>query len=237
MPRGVYALAALVSCVVSAAEEPPAPASQQSILPVREVGIGFGLGLELTPDGWNGRQATTNGLLRLQVAWAPLDWLEISFFMPGVSVLLGTRQRDEVLLSGGIDAMGYGSVEGFIVVPAAGVSYRHWFSSATSLGVSGNFRGQYSKVEPLQELSGSVFLTQTVGGVVSFNLALGAAGWPSDSFALTFGSARLGTRNLPLFRVHLSDVWSFDLDARLILRLSPQTLVAQQYVMGFTAIW
>jgi hypothetical protein len=32
-------------------------------------------------------------------------------------------------------------------------------------------------------------------------------------------------------------VWSFDLDARLILRLSPQTLVAQQYVVGFTAIW
>jgi hypothetical protein len=232
----VCVLVALLSGAVSAAERVP-PASQETILPAHAVGVGFGLGLELRPDGWNGHAATTDGLLRVQVAWAPLDWLEISFLMPGVSVLLGTRHRDEVMLSADIDALGYDSFRGFIVVPAAGAGYRHWFSGTTSLGLSGTWRGEYSKSAPAQELSGNVFLTQTIDGVVSFNLALGAAGWPSDSFALTFGSGRLGTRNLPLFRVHLSDVWSFDLDARLILRLSPQTLVAQQYVVGFTAIW
>ncbi|HEY1906647.1 MAG TPA: hypothetical protein VGG91_11435 [Myxococcaceae bacterium] len=220
MPKWGCVLAVLLSCAASAAKPQP-PASQETILPAHQVGVGFGLGLELTPDG-----STGHGLLRLMVAWSPLDCLEISFFTPGVSVLLGSRLKDEVVLSGGIDGFGYDSVGGFIVVPAAGVGYRHWFSSATSLGVSGNWRGEYGKVEPVLELSGNVFLTQTVGGVVSFNLALGAAGWPSNPFALTFGSGRLGIRNLPLFRVHLSDVWSFDLDARLILRLSPQTLVA-----------
>jgi len=236
MPKRGCVLAVLLSCAASAAESQP-PASQETILPAHQIGVGFDLGIELTPDGWNGHLATTPGLLRLLVAWAPLDWLEISFMTPGVSVLLGSRQRDEVVLSGGIDGFGYGSVEGFIVVPAAGVGYRHWFSSTTSLGVSGLWRGEYSKVEPVQELSGNVFFTQTVAGVVSFNLALGVGGWSSDPFALTFGSARLGARSLPLFRVHLSEVWSFDLDARLILRLSPQTLVAQQYLVGFTAIW
>lgn len=231
-----WVLAVLLSCAVSAEERQP-PASQESILPKHQVGVGLGLGLEILPDGWNGNAARTNGLLDLMVAWAPLDWLEISFLMPGVSVLLGSRQHDEVVLSGGILGVGYGSIEGFIVVPTVGVGYRHWFSGATSLGLGANWHGEYSKVDPVLELSGNVFLTHTIGGVVSFNLSVGAAGWPSDPFALTFGSGRLGTRNLPLFRVHLSEVWSFDLDARLILRLSPQTLAAQQYIVGFTAIW
>jgi hypothetical protein len=152
-------------------------------------------------------------------------------------VLLGTRDRDEVVLSAGLDGIGYGSVEGLIVIPSISAGYRHWFSGATSFGVTGSWRGEYSKLAPVLEVAGSAFLTHTIGGVVSFNLALGASGWPSQPFALTLGSARLGTRSLALFRVHLSPVWSFDLDARLILRLHPDTLVAQQYLVGFTAIW
>ncbi|HEY1335549.1 MAG TPA: hypothetical protein VGF31_14905 [Myxococcaceae bacterium] len=197
----------------------------------------FGLGPEFTPDGWNGHASSSNGLLRLQVAWAPLDWLEVSFLLPGASVLLGARHHDEVVLTAALDGIGYGSVEGLIVVPSVVAGYRHWFSDATSIGVTASWRGEYSQLSPVLELGGSVFLTHTFGGVVSFNLALGASGWPSEPFALTFGSARLGTRSLPLFRVHLSPVWSFDLDARLILRLHPDTLVAQQYIIGFTAIW
>jgi len=82
-----------------------------------------------------------------------------------------------------------------------------------------------------------VFFTHTLQGLVSFNVTFGAVGWPSDVFALTFGSGRLGLRYLPLVRFHLSPVWSLDLDARLSLRLHPHTLVAQQYLVGFTAVW
>ena len=236
MKSRMWILAALLGCATSAAED-LAPASQESILPLHTVGVGFALGPELTPEGWNGHASASNGLLRLQVAWAPLEWLEVSFLLPGVSVLLGTREHDEWVLSAGLDGIGYGSVEGLIVVPSVVAGYRHWFSSTTSTGVTGSWRGEYSKLAPVLELGGSVFLSHTIGGVVSFNLALGASGWPSDPFALTFGSTRLGTRPLPLFRVHLSPVWSFDLDARLILRLHPDTLLAQQYLLGFTAIW
>ncbi len=140
------------------------PASQESLLPLHAVGVGFGLGVELTPEGWNGSASGTNGLLRLQIAWSPLDWLEVSFLMPGASVLLGKRLRDEVVLGAGIDGIGYGSVERFIVVLSVGAGYRHWFSGTTSLGVSGSWRGQYSQVSPVLELGGSVFFTHTLPG-------------------------------------------------------------------------
>jgi hypothetical protein len=214
------------------AERTP-PAAQQSILPLHAVGFSFGLGVEFKPSGSD----DANGLLNLNVAWSPLDWLEISFLLPGASVLLGTRNEDEVVLSAGLDGIGYGSVEGFIFVPSVGAAYRHWFSAASSLGVTARWASQYSKAAAQPELAGSVFVTHTFGQVVSINLAIGGAGWPSDSSGLTFGSARLGVRSLPLIRVQLSPVWSIDLDARLTLRLQPSTATAEQVVLGFSAIW
>ena len=201
------------------------------------MGVSFGLGVELTPFGSCGSISDANGLLRLSVAWSPLDWLEISFLLPGASVLLGTRNEDEVLLSTGLDGIGYGSVEGLILVPSVGAAYRHWFSGATSLGVTARWASEYSRAPPQPKLGGSVFVTQTFAQVVSLNLAVGAVGWPSDFFSLSLGSALLGFRGLPLVRVHLSPVWSIDLDAQLTFRLHPTFTTAQQYLLGFSAIW
>jgi len=86
-------------------------------------------------------------------------------------------------------------------------------------------------------LTASVFVTHTFGEVVSLNFAVGAAGWPSGSSGLTFGSPRVGVRSLPLLRVQLSRVWSLDIDVQLLLRLQPTAATAQQYVLGFTGIW
>ncbi len=213
------------------------PAAQQSILPLHDVGVSFGLGLELTPSGSGTGISDANGLLRLNVAWSPLDWLEISFVLPGVSVLLGTRNEDEVVLSTGLDGIGYGSLEGLVVIPSVGAAYRHWFSGATSLGVTARWASQYSRAPPQPVLTGSVFVTQTFAQVVSLNLAIGGVGWPSDFSGLTLGSAPLGVRSPPLVRVHLSPVWSIDLDARLTFRLQPTFTTAQQYLLGFSAIW
>ena len=211
------------------------PAAQQSILPLHDVGVSFGLGLQLTPGIGI---SDPSGLLRLNVAWSPLDWLEISFLLPGASVLLGTRNEDEVVLSTGLDSIGYGSVEGLVLVPSVGAAYRHWFSGATSLGVTARWASQYSRdLPPEPKIGGTVFVTQTFAQVVSFNLAIGGVGWPSDFFSLTLGSAFLGVRGLPLVRVHLSPVWSIDLDAQLTFRLQPSFTTAQQYLLGFSAIW
>ncbi|MGZ6132716.1 MAG: hypothetical protein ACXWLF_11850 [Myxococcaceae bacterium] len=208
------------------------PAAQQSILPVHDVGLTFGLGVKIPDSG-----ADPSGLLRLSVAWSPLDWLEISFPLPGAAVLLGTRNGDEVVLSACVDGVGYGSEEGLIIVPFVGAAYRHWFSSATSLGVTARWVGQYSKSPPQRELGGSVFVTHTFGEAVSLNFAVGAAGWPSGPSGLTFGSGRVGVRSLPLLRIQLNRVWSLDIDAQLLLRLQPTAATAQQYVLGFTGIW
>jgi hypothetical protein len=213
-------------------EDTAPPAAQQSILPVHDVGVTFALGIEIPASS-----SAANGVLRLNVAWSPLDWLEISFLLPGVSVLLGTRNGDEVVLSAGVDGIGYGSLEGFIIVPSVGAAYRHWFSGATSLGVTVRWASEYSKSPAQQELGGTAFITHTFGQAISLNFAIGGAGWPSDSSWLTFGSPRVGVRSLPLLRLHLSPVWSIDVDARLALRLQPTGATSQQYLLGFSAIW
>lgn len=242
MPRSLFALALLLSVAADAqpagSPEPAGkpPGAQESILPAHDVGVSFGLGFELTPSGYG--TTITNGVLRLNVAWAPLDWLEVSFLLPGVGVLLGTRHADEVLLSAGLDGIGYGSVEGLIVVPSADAAYRHWFSSETSLGASARWSSRYSQIPPQHQLTGSVFITHTFGKVVSLNFAVGGTRWwPSHWSGLILGSGRLGFRSLPLFRVHLSPGWTIDLDAQLTLWLHPETRTEQQYLLGFTAIW
>ena len=208
------------------------PAAQQSILPVHDVGISVGLGVQIPESS-----SQANGLLRLNLAWSPLDWLEISFLLPGVSVLLGTRNGDEVVLSAGVQGIVYGSVEGVVIVPAVGAAYRHWFSGATSLGVTARWAGQYGNSPVQQELGGTAFVTHTFGQVVSLNFAIGATGWPSDPAWLTFGSPGVGVRNLPLLRVQLSPVWSIDADAHLAIRLRSTGATTQQYLLGFSAIW
>lgn len=210
------------------------PAAEQSILPLHQVGVSLGLGVELTPSS---SATDTYGLLRLNVAWSPLDWLEVSFLLPGASVLLGSRNEDEIVLSAGLDGIGYSSVQGLILVPSAGAAYRHWFSATTSLGATARWASEYSQSPARPVLAGSVFVTHTFGQLVSLNLAIGGAGWPSDSSGLTFGSTRLGVRSLPLVRVHLSPVWSIDLDAQLTFRLQPTSGTVQQYLLGFSAIW
>jgi len=226
------------------------PAAEQSTVPLRAVSLGLAVGAEFRPEAWtwDGSSAaspivsptTTYGLLQPSIAWSPLEWLEISFMSPGVTALLGRRNQDEFLLSGGIVGLGYSSVEGWIVVPAAGAAYRHWFSGATSVGVTAGWSGQYSQDSPVLQVTGGVFFTQTVGRVVSFNLGVAGGGWSSQPFELDVGSAALGMRRLPLIRFHLSPVWSIDLDAQLLLRFRQQpwgTLVGERVLLGFTAIW
>ena len=242
---------------LAADSESAPPAAQQSTVPLHDVGVGLAVGFEHRPDGWTFGMlpgvpgpivsaSNTLGILQPTVAWSPLEWLEISFLVPGLTALLGSRNHDEVLLSAGVIGLGYGSEEGWIVVPAAGAAYRHWFSGATSVGVTAGWSGQYSQLSPVLQLSGSVFFTQTVGGWVSFNLGLEGGGWPSQSFELSqpfelaLGSATLGLRRLPLVRFHLSSVWSIEVDARLLLRFRGQpwgTLVGEQVLLGFSAIW
>ena len=240
MTRWLSVVAVLLSVRPAAASQgEPAgqgtpPAAQESTLPVHDVGVSFGLGVDYTRS--SAGTDSTNGLLRLNVAWSPLDWLEVSFFTPGLSVLLGSRHGDEVVLSAGLDGLGYSSVEGVIYIPSVGAAYRHWFSGATSLGVSARWSSRYSLNPPQPRLTGSVFLTHTIGDVVSLNFAIGGTGW-SDLFGLTFGSVRPGVRSLPLVQVHLSAVWSIDLDARLTLWLHPEVQTALQAVLGFSAIW
>ena len=102
------------------------------------MGLTFALGVKIPDSG-----ADANGVLRLSVGWSLLNW-STSFPLPGAAVLLGTRNKDEVVLSGrGVDGVGYGLEEGFIIVPFAGAAYRHWFSPATSLGVTARWVGQY----------------------------------------------------------------------------------------------
>jgi hypothetical protein len=73
--------------------------------------------------------------------------------------------------------------------------------------------------------------------VVSLNFSAGISGWPTRSAALTFGSGRLGLRTLPLVRVHLTPVWSIDLDVQVAVQLQPTVVTAQQYLLGFSATW
>ena len=54
---------------------------------------------------------------------------------------------------------------------------------------------------------------------------------------MTFGSGLLGFRSFPLIRIHLSPVWTLDFDALVTVRLHPQTQMAQQYLLGFSATW
>ena len=146
---------------------------------MRDVGVSFGLGVDYkrSSDGTD----STNGLLRLNVAWSPLDWLEVSFFTPGLSVLLGSRHGDQVVLSAGLDGLGYSSVEGVIYIPSVGAAYRHWFSGATSLGAGAGWSSRYSQSPPSRSSTGSVFLTHTIGDVVSLNFAIGGTGWSDSS--------------------------------------------------------
>ena len=239
MTRWVSVLAVLLSVRSAAASQlEPAgqgtpPAAQESNLPVHDVGVSFGLGVDYASSS---STDSRTGLLRLNVAWSPLDWLEVSFFTPGLSALLGSRHGDEVVLSAGLDGLGYGSEEGVIYIPSVGAAYRHWFSGATSLGVGARWSSQYSRSPPVPKLTGSAFLTHTIRDVVSLNFAIGGTGW-SDLFGLTFGSVRAGFRSLPLVQVHLSPVWSIDLDARLTLWLHPEAQTALQALLGFSAIW
>jgi len=233
---------------LAADPDPTPPAAQQSTVPMHDVGMGLAVGFEHRPEGWrNGagleavvHQSVTLGLLQPTVAWSPLEWLEISFLAPGLTALLGSRNHDEVLLNAGVTGLAYDSQLGWTVVPAAGAAYRHWFSWATSVGVTAGWSGQYSQLSPVLEVSGSVFFTQTVGRLVSFNVGVAGAGWPSQPFELALGSPTLGLRRLPLVRFHLSPVWSIDLDARLLIRFQGQpwgTLLGEQALLGFTAIW
>ena len=214
------------------------PRAQESILPARDVGVSLALGVNYTSAFSSDGTYSALGTLQLNVAWSPLDWLEISFLTPGVSFLLGTRQRDEVIPSAGVDGFGYGSEEGLILVPSAGAAYRHWFSGATTtVGAAAHWSVYLSKLRTQSSLSGSGFVTHTFRGVVSLNFALGLAGWPGDSSALTLGSAYFGFRTLPLIRIHLSPVWSIDLDAQVSVPLTPNKDAAQKYLLGFSAIW
>jgi hypothetical protein len=211
------------------------PRVQESILPLHRFGVSFGMGVDYVPLNSQGGGYDGRGVLRLNVAWSPLNWLEVSFLLPGVSVLLGNRLRDEVVLSGGLDEIGYDGR--WLVTPAVGAAYRHWFSGSTSIGPVARWSNRYGAATNDPEISGSVLLTHTIRDVVSLNFALGATSWSSGPVGITFGSGLVGFRAFPLVRLHLSPAWAIDLDARITLQVHPETKTVQQYLLGFSAVW
>lgn len=221
------------------------PRAQESLLPAHTLSVGLSAGITAStplgttpgnvPFGSGSTLVDPAGSVSLD--WSPLDWLQVSFLRPGLSFLLGTRGHEEVVLSAGLEGWGYHQVEGLQFQPGVRAAWRHWFSPATSLAVVGGWSAYLSFVGTGFAIDGGVLVTQRVGEVLSFNVALGANGWPGQGVGLSLGSGRLGLRTFPLMRVHLTPVWSLDLDAQVRLQVQPFVATSQQVLMGFTAAW
>jgi hypothetical protein len=258
------------------------PAVQQTILPAHTLSATATMGYRALPHytvvggGITGDGFRTAVGVQATLAWAPLDWLELAVgartsdvsdaggqgtVVPGVTVLAGTRRRNEVTLWGGLDgwALGLGcgaascphNPAGFS--PVAGVGFRHWFTGSTSLAGMASVLIWLidTGAAKLVSATGGVVLSHTFRDVVSLNIGLGttladsATGTVSASSAaliqvagLTVGSGRLGFRTLPLLRVHVAPGWSLDLDAQVTLQFTPVGVtVLQQYLAGVTATW
>ncbi len=229
----------------------PLPVSQETILPVHTLSVGTALGVEYKQmntqapvDGTFRDPGFALGLAgRLHFTWTPFERLEVSFLQPGISVMLGTRHEDEVLLSGGLDAWGVGTFGG--VITAAGkVACRHWFSPRTSLAARARYQFTTTVLAPSNAITYNysgldlgLFMSHTFAGLVSFNLGASAYGWPTRNFGIRVGSGGLGFRGLPLVQVHLSPSWTLNFDAGVAIAIQPRFGTSQQFLLGATYNW
>lgn len=212
--------------------------AQESTLPARTFGAGLSLGVVAAgPITEKNVPLVIEPTGSVTFDWSPLDWLQVSFLRPGVSLLLGTRGQDEVVLSGGLEGYGYHSVEGLLLQPGARAAWRHWFGPRTSLALVGGWASFLSNRSTTYAIDGGVLFTHTIRERVSVNVAAGALGWPTQSLGVTLGSGRIGLRTLPLVRVHVTPAWSVDLDAQVRLQVQPFVASSQQVLVGFTAAW
>ncbi len=203
---------------------------------------------------------------RVQASYGITDRLQWQIGTLAFALRLGEPGRVEWVPWGGLDGwgIGYSSIEGMIVTGSLGLGLdtRAWLSggpNALVLGMSASsgFRWVEEDASPLPNRSygpdtwrarASVGWTRTLGDTAT--LAVGAA-WSQDvlyqgerpasraehGMGLSLGSVlRLGMRPLPLVRLHLSEIVSFDLHASLDWSLANESL-GETYMAGWTFTW
>jgi hypothetical protein len=154
---------------------------------------------------------------RLFFAWSPIERLEVSFLMPGVTLQLGPAQEAETLLSAGLEAVGFSNEEPLIVRSGVAVGHRRWFGSDTAVYAGARFSNLISSSRVAGAITGSVVLSHTFSKRVTVNFGVSAAGWPGvfGGFAgFSVGSTLVGVRTLPLVQVHLTPRWTLVLDSQ-----------------------
>jgi hypothetical protein len=181
------------------------PAFEATTLPTHAVGVSVHGG------AWVGSTSAPTGALRL--AWAALDWLELTLVTPGASVLLGTRGEHEVLLFAGLEGVSWSTLQGFVLVAGAAAAYRHWFTPQLSglVDVGLDVLAPFTHTT-LVAPEADVAVTWSTGRF-SVNLGASAASLSTQGVTVGLGSPRLGNRVLPLLQVQLTPSWSVGLDA------------------------
>lgn len=204
---------------------------RQSILAPHTMAAGLSLGL-----------ASEAGQLpfsaRLFFAWTPVERVEVSFLMPGVTVSFGSRMRDETLVSASLDAIGWSSEQSIIVQYGLAAGQRHWFNTSTAVYAGVRFGQLLSPGRMSASMTGNVVLTHTFGERVTVNLGLSGSGWPGvfGGFGgLTLGSTLVGVRTLPLLQVHLTPRWAVVVDSQVTLLGVPG--ISHRHLIGVATQW
>jgi hypothetical protein len=208
------------------------PAIEESILPAHTLSVAARGGFHFLTAGSLGLQGS------LRASWAPADWVEIGFFAPSVTFLVGQRHANEVILFAGFDSLGVGfeNNKAALVFSArvAGL-WRHWFSGELSLlaGLAVVARSDASTGQLLG--NASVGVTWTLRKRVSLNLAVGGVATLRPFGGVTIGSPVIGGRVLPLVDVHLTPNWSLGFDFQLTAR--PNSLSSARTFLSLAATW
>ncbi len=208
----------------------PVVADQNSIPPAGTMRAALSVGVAV--DGLQPSLA-----LRPTLTWAPFERLEVSFLHPALTVLLGAVHSREVLLSFGLDSLGFSKDEPVAVTFGGSASYRHWFTPTAALLVAGRVSQLRSEVRVESSLGATVAVTFRLGERVVLNAGASVSTWPGINGGfrgVTVGSSRFLNRVLPLVQVQLTDRWALDFDSQLTVGLGAPL---QRHLVGASVRW